>query len=96
MNLSKKVLENSGSWQGKITGIPNASHSTAFCIYRTDLMPDGIPDTWEKYREAAKAQTKPDEGVYGISVSATTASLAVCLTMCSGPWADPGRMRTGT
>ena len=44
----EKVLENSGSWQGKITGIPNASTPQLFA-YRTDLMPDGIPDTWVKY-----------------------------------------------
>lgn len=87
----EKVLENSGTWQGKITGIPNASTPQLFA-YRTDLMPDGIPDTWEKYREAAKAQTKPDEGIYGISVSATTGQLGgvfdYVLWSMGGSWAD--------
>lgn len=86
-----KVLENSGVWQGVTTGIPNASTPQLFA-YRTDLLPEGIPDTWEEYREVAKAQTNAAEGKYGISVSATTGQLGgvfdYVLWSMGGSWAD--------
>ena len=87
----EKVLENSGTWQGTVTGIPNASTPQLFA-YRTDLLPDGLPDTWEEYREMAKAQTDPENGMYGISVSATTGQLGgvfdYVLWSMGGAWAD--------
>ena len=87
----EKVLENSGTWQGTVTGIPNASTPQLFA-YRTDLLPDGLPDTWEEYRELAKAQTNADNGMYGISVSATTGQLGgvfdYVLWSMGGAWAD--------
>ena len=87
----EKVLENSGTWQGVTTGIPNASTPQLFA-YRTDLLPDGLPETWKEYRELAKANTKPDEGLYGISVSATTGQLGgvfdYVLWSMGGSWAD--------
>lgn len=86
-----KVLENCGTWQGVTTGIPNASTPQLFA-YRTDLLPDGIPDTWEEYREMAKEQTNAAEGKYGISVSATTGQLGgvfdYVLWSMGGSWAD--------
>lgn len=86
-----KVLENSGTWQGTITGIPNASTPQLFA-YRTDLLPDGIPDTWAEYREVAKSQTDAAAGMYGISVSATTGQLGgvfdYVLWSMGGAWAD--------
>lgn len=86
-----KVLENSGKWQDSIVGIPNASTPQLFA-YRTDLLPNGIPDTWEEYRKIAKEQTKADEGMYGISVSATTGQLGgtfdYVLWSMGGAWAD--------
>lgn len=87
----EKVLENSGTWQGVTTGIPNASTPQLFA-YRTDLLPEGIPDTWEEYRKVAKDLTKKDEGQYGISVSATTGQLGgvfdYVLWSMGGSWAD--------
>ena len=86
-----RVLENSGTWQGTVIGIPNASTPQLFA-YRTDLLPDGLPETWAEYREAAKALTKPEEGLYGISVSATTGQLGgvfdYVLWSMGGAWAD--------
>lgn len=86
-----KVLENCGVWQGVTTGIPNACTPQLFA-YRTDLLPDGIPDTWEEYREVAKSLTNKDEGMYGISVSATTGQLGgafdYVLWSMGGAWAD--------
>ena len=85
------VLENCGVWQGVTTGIPNACTPQLFA-YRTDLLPDGIPDTWEEYREVAKSQTNVGEGMYGISVSATTGQLGgtfdYVLWSMGGAWAD--------
>lgn len=87
----EKVLENSGAWQGVTTGIPNASTPQLFA-YRTDLLPEGLPDTWAEYRELMKANTKPEEGLYGISVSATTGQLGgvfdYVLWSMGGSWAD--------
>ena len=87
----EKVLENSGEWQGVQTGIPNASTPQLFA-YRTDLLPDGLPDTWEEYREVAKELTDKDKGMYGISVSATTGQLGgvfdYILWSMGGAWAD--------
>lgn len=86
-----KVRENSGTWQGTVYGIPNASTPELFA-YRTDLLPNGIPDTWAEYRKAAKEQTKPDEGRYGISLSAATGQLGgtfdYVLWSMGGAWAD--------
>lgn len=87
----EKVLENCGEWQGVTTGIPNASTPQLFA-YRTDLLPDGLPDTWEEYREVAKEQTDAASGMYGISVSATTGQLGgvfdYVLWSMGGAWAD--------
>ena len=87
----ENVLENSGVWQDVTTGIPNASTPQLFA-YRTDLLPEGIPDTWEEYREVAKSLTNKDEGMYGISVSATTGQLGgvfdYILWSMGGAWAD--------
>ena len=55
-------------------------------------MPEGIPDTWEEYREVAKSLTNKEEGMYGISVSATTGQLGgtfdYVLWSMGGAWAD--------
>ncbi len=87
----EKVLENSGTWQGVKTGIPNACTPQLFA-YRTDLLPEGIPDTWEEYREVAKGLTNKEDGKYGISVSATTGQLGgvfdYILWSMGGSWAD--------
>ena len=87
----EKVLENCGVWQGVTTGIPNACTPQLFA-YRTDLLPEGIPDTWEEYREVAKSLTNKEEGMYGISVSATTGQLGgtfdYVLWSMGGAWAD--------
>lgn len=86
----EKVLENSGEWQGVQTGIPNASTPQLFA-YRTDLLPNGLPDTWKEYREVAKELTDKDKGMYGISVSATTGQLGgvfdYILWSMGGAWA---------
>lgn len=87
----ENVRENSGTWQGTVIGIPNASTPQLFA-YRTDLLPDGLPDTWEEYRELMKEQTNAEEGFYGISVSATTGQLGgvfdYVLWSMGGAWAD--------
>lgn len=86
-----KVRENSGTWQGRVYGVPNASTPELFA-YRTDLLPNGIPDSWEKYRQLAKEQTKPDQGRYGISLAASTGQLGgtfdYVLWSMGGAWAD--------
>ena len=85
------VLANCGDWQGTIIGIPNASTPQTFA-YRTDLLPNGIPDTWEEYREALAAVQNIDEGLYGVTVSEVAGQLGgvfdYVLWSMGGNWAD--------
>ena len=85
------VLANCGEWQGTIVGIPNACTPQVFA-YRTDLLPDGIPDTWEGYREALAAVNDPANGVYGVTVSEVAGQLGgvfdYVLWSMGGNWAD--------
>lgn len=85
------VLANAGQWQGEYTGIPNASTPQVFA-YRTDLLPDGIPDTWEEYREALANVNDPENGVYGVTVSEVQGQLGgvfdYVLWSMGGAWAD--------
>ena len=85
------VLANCGEWQGTIVGIPNACTPQVFA-YRTDLLPDGIPDTWEGYREALASVNDPANGVYGVTVSEVAGQLGgvfdYVLWSMGGNWAD--------
>lgn len=85
------VLANCGVWQGTTVGIPNACTPQVFA-YRTDLLPDGIPDTWEGYREALEAVNDPANGVYGVTVSEVSGQLGgvfdYVLWSMGGNWAD--------
>ena len=87
----ENVLANCGEWQGTIVGIPNASTPQTFA-YRTDLLPDGIPDTWEGYREALAQVNDPANGVYGVTVSEVSGQLGgvfdYVLWSMGGNWAD--------
>lgn len=85
------VLANCGQWQGTYVGIPNANTPQVFA-YRTDLLPDGIPDTWEGYREALAKVNDPANGVYGVTVSEVAGQLGgvfdYVLWSMGGNWAD--------
>ena len=87
----ENVLANCGEWQGAIVGIPNASTPQTFA-YRTDLLPDGIPDTWEGYREALAQVNDPANGLYGVTVSEVSGQLGgvfdYVLWSMGGNWAD--------
>ena len=87
----ENVLANCGEWQGTIVGIPNASTPQTFA-YRTDLLPDGIPDTWEGYREALAQVNDPANGLYGVTVSEVSGQLGGVfddvLWSRGGNWAD--------
>ena len=83
------ILNNCGKWQGKIIGIPNANTPQIFA-YRTDLLPNGIPDTWQAYREACKSVMKGD--LYGVTVAEAPGQLGgvfdYVLWSMGGAWAD--------
>ena len=85
------VIANSGKWQDKYIGIPNASTPQLFA-YRTDIFPNGLTDTWEEYRAELKKVTKKDEGFYGASISGITGQLGgvfdYVLWSMGGAWAD--------
>lgn len=85
----ENVLNNCGKWQDTMVGIPNASTPQLFA-YRTDILPDGVPDTWEEYRKVAAELTKDD--FYGTTVSEMTGQLGgvfdYVLWSMGGNWAD--------
>ena len=85
------VLANCGDWQGTIIGIPNASTPQTFA-YRTDLLPNGIPDTWDEYRKALADAQNLEEGIYGVTVSQVSGQLGgvfdYVLWSMGGNWAD--------
>ena len=85
----ENVLNNCGKWQDTIIGIPNACTPQVFA-YRTDLLPDGIPDTWEEYREKCIELTTGD--MYGTTISEISGQLGgvfdYVLWSMGGAWAD--------
>ena len=87
----QNVLDNCGIWQGEFYGIPNASTPQLFA-YRTDILPDGLADTWEGYREQLAAVTDADNGFYGANISGITGQLGgvfdYVLWSMGGAWAD--------
>lgn len=64
----ENVLANCGQWQDRILGIPTSCMPKVFA-YRTDLLPNGIPATWNEYRRMLTMLNKPFNGMYGIAVS---------------------------
>lgn len=87
----ENVLANCGQWQDKIVGIPTACE-TDILAYRTDLLPNGIPKTWNEYRMALSPLNRPFSGTYAIAVSKTPDQLLDMfnrvLWSMGGKWAD--------
>lgn len=87
----ENVANNAGKWQGKIMGIP-AANTPMVVAYRTDLLPNGIPDTWDEYLEVAKELTDKDNGMYGVSIPGVREQFAglwdIRLWSMGGAWAD--------
>lgn len=85
----ENVLNNCGKWQDTIIGIPNANTPQVFA-YRTDLFPDGLPDTWKEYREKSIELTK--DGFYGVTIAEAPGQLGgvfdYILWSMGGAWAD--------
>ncbi len=85
------VLDNCGIWQGEFYGIPNASTPQLFA-YRTDVLPDGLANTWAGYREQLAAVTDAANGFYGANISGITGQLGgvfdYVLWSMGGNWAD--------
>jgi len=85
------VLANSGKWQGTIMGIPNASTPQVFA-YRTDILPKGLPTTWEEYRKVLKENTDSSKKMYGVSIAGAPGQLGgvfdYVLWSMGGAWAD--------
>lgn len=85
------VLANCGKWQDTIVGIPTACTAQVFA-YRTDLLPNGIPKTWNEYRRILTSVNKPANGIYGIAVSKAPDQLVDMynrvLWSMGGNWAD--------
>lgn len=85
------VLANCGQWQDTTVGIPTACMAQVFA-YRTDLLPNGIPNTWNEYRRVLSNINKPAKEIYGIAVSKAPDQLVDMfnrvLWSMGGSWAD--------
>lgn len=85
------VLANCGQWQDSIVGMPTSSMPQVFA-YRTDLLPEGIPNTWADYRKVLTKLNKPADGMYGIAVSKMPDQLVGMFNRVfwsmGGNWAD--------
>ena len=87
----ENILANCGQWQDSIVGIPT-SCSVPVLAYRTDLIPNGIPKTWNEYRRVLSTVNRPYNQFYGLAVSKTPDQMlsmfnTVLWTM-GGKWAD--------
>lgn len=87
----ENVLANCGQWLDKTVGIPTACE-TDILAYRTDLLPNGIPNSWNDYRMTLSRLNKPSSGTYAIAVSKTPDQLLDMfnrvLWSMDGKWAD--------
>lgn len=85
------VLANSGQWKDMTVGIPTSCTPHVFA-YRTDLLPNGIPKTWNEYRRVLNSINKPNDGIYGIAVSKAPDQLVdmfnCILWSMGGKWAN--------
>lgn len=83
------VFNNCGKWQNTVIGIPNANTPQVFA-YRTDLFPNGLPTTWDEYRQKVIELTK--DGMYGATISEAPGQLGgvfdYILWSMGGSWAD--------
>ena len=60
-DIMKKAWDQSGMWNGKIMGIPE-SYTAYLMSYRTDLLPNGIPNTWAQLFQEVKKYQDPAKG----------------------------------
>lgn len=85
----ENVLNNCGIWQGTPIGIPNANTPQVFA-YRTDLLPNGISDTWDEYRKEVIDLTSGS--FYGTTIAEAPGQLGgvfdYILWSMGGAWAD--------
>lgn len=72
--LSKSTLD-ACRINGKLMAVPVAP-TPNMMAYRTDLVPTP-PKTWEEYLDICKKYTKPEEGMYGVSLPGNKNQCAV-------------------
>lgn len=87
----ENVFSQAGQWQGAITGIPNAN-TPQVVAYRTDLIPEGLPKTWEEYCALLEKLNDPANGFYGLSTPGVREQYGgiwdSILWSMGGAWAD--------
>lgn len=87
----ENVFAQAGTWQGVVKGIPNAN-TPQVVAYRTDLIPDGLPATWDEYCQLLEKLTDPAAGVYGIATPGVREQFGgiwdSMLWSSGGAWAD--------
>jgi multiple sugar transport system substrate-binding protein len=86
----ENVLSQTGTWNGKIYGIPHAN-TPYIMAYRTDLIKE-IPKTWDEYVKLCKSLTNKSKGFYGVSIPGVKEQYAglfnIRLWSMGGAWAD--------
>jgi multiple sugar transport system substrate-binding protein len=90
-DIINNVLNQAGSWNGKITGIPHAN--TPYTLaYRTDLV-KSVPKTWDEYLALCKKLTDKSKNFYGVSIPGVKEQFSslfyIRLWSMGGAWADP-------
>ncbi len=85
------VFNQAGKWQGVIMGIPNAN-TPQVVAYRTDLIPEGLPATWDEYCALLEKLNDPANGVYGLATPGVREQYGgiwdSILWSLGGAWAD--------
>lgn len=90
-DIMKTVWEQSGIWNGETIGIP-ISDTPYLMSYRTDLLPNGVPKTYDELFRAAKQLTNPSKGFYAFATPGVKEQFIgmfeIALWSLGGAWAD--------
>ena len=87
---SQSLLQ-SQSFGGGIWGLP--FHDGPMCmLYRTDLLPDGPPETWEAFKEVARSLRDPEQGLYGTAIAAYADGHNTIYDFCVHLWTRGGEL----
>ena len=90
-DIMKNVWEQSGIWNGETVGIP-ISDTPYLMGYRTDLVPGGVPKTYDELFALAKKLNDPANGFYAFATPGVKEQFdgmfMIAQWSLGGAWAD--------
>ncbi len=90
-DIMKNVWGQSGIWNGETTGIP-ISDTPYLMGYRTDLVPGGVPKTYDELFALAKKLNDPSKGFYAFATPGVKEQFdgmfMIAQWSLGGAWAD--------